>query len=143
MMKKYLSAFLKRGLLAAAGGPIVLAVVYGILGAAGVIESLTPGEFCMGILSVTLMAFIASGITAVYSVERLPLLSAILIHAGALYLDYILIYLLNGWLKSQAVPILIFTAVFVLGYAVIWFFIYLSIRAKTDRINRKLRGEQA
>ncbi len=141
-MKKYIPDFLKRGLMAAAGGPVVLAIVYGILGAAGVIESLSPGEVCKGILTVSLMAFIASGITVIYSVERLPLLCAILVHCAVLYADYLLIYLLNGWLKSQIVPILIFTSIFIAGYAVIWLCIYLSIRAKTDRINQKLRREQ-
>ena len=35
----------------------------------------------------------------------------------------------------------IFTAIFAVGYALIWVCIYFSIKAKTDRINRKLRGE--
>ena len=141
-MKKYVMEFIKRGLMAAAGGPLVLAIVYGILGQAGVINVLSPGEVCRGILTVTLLAFIASGITMIYSVERLPLLSAIVIHAGVLYLDYILIYLLNGWLKSQLLPISIFTAVFIVGYALIWAGIYFCTKSKTDRINAKLRGEQ-
>lgn len=141
-MKKHILEFLKRGLIAASGGPVVLAIVYGVLGATGTVESFTPREVSMGILTVTLMAFIASGITVIYSVERLPLPTAILIHAGVLYLDYLLIYLLNGWLLSQLVPVLIFTTVFLTGYAVIWLLIYLSIQAKTHRINQKLRGKQ-
>lgn len=140
-MKQYVMDFLKRGLMAAAGGPLVLAIIYGILGQTGVIDVLTPGTVCRGILTVTLLAFIAAGITMIYSIERLPLLSAIVIHAGVLYLDYILIYLLNGWLKSQIGPILIFTAIFLGGYGLIWLGIYCYTKAKTDRINAKLRGE--
>lgn len=142
-MKQYALTFLKRGLMAASGGPVILAIVYGLLGQAGQIISLSPGEVCLGILTVSVMAFIAAGISVVYTIERLPLMSAILIHGGVLYLDYILIYLLNGWLKSQAVPILIFTAVFLGGYALVWLLVYGSIRAKTDRINEKLRRDQA
>lgn len=141
-MKKYIVDFLKRGLMAAAGGPVVLAIVYGLLGVSGVIESLTPGEVCMGILTVTLLAFIASGITVVYSVESLPLVSAILIHTGVLYLDYLLIYLLNSWIPRNPAGIGIFTAIFAAIYGAIWLCIYLSIKAKTDRINQKLRGEK-
>lgn len=141
-MKKHILEFLKRGLIAASGGPVVLAIIYGILGTTGTVDSFTPREVSMGILTVTLMAFIASGITAIYGIERLPLPTAILIHAGVLYLDYLLIYLLNGWLRSQLVPVLIFTVVFLAGYAVIWLLIYLSIQAKTRRINQTLRGEQ-
>lgn len=140
-MKKFASDFTLRGLLAAAGGPMVLAIIYGILGATGAVDTLSPAEVCKGILTVTLLAFTIAGMTAIYQVERLPLVSAILIHGGILYLVYILIYLINGWLKNQLVPIAVFTAVFILGYALIWLCIYLSTRAKTDLINRKLSGE--
>lgn len=137
-MKKYVTEFLKRGLMAAAGGPVVLAIVYGILGNAGVIESLSPVEVTTGILSVTLMAFIAAGITVVYTAESLPLISAILIHAGVLYLDYLLMYLLNSWIPRDFTGIGVFTAIFAAGFAVIWLVIYVCIKAKTDSINKKL-----
>lgn len=141
-MKQHVLTFLKRGLMAASGGPVVLAIVYGILGHTGVIEGLSAGEVCLGILTVTLMAFIAAGITVVYTVERLPLVSAMLIHAGVLYLDYLIMYLLNSWIPRDLTGIGIFTAIFAVGYGLIWLVIYLSIRAKTDRLNRKLRSEQ-
>lgn len=137
-MKKYIAEFMKRGLMAAAGGPVVLAIIYGCLGGAGVIDALSPAEVCMGILSVTLMAFIAAGITMVYSIEQLPLISAIMLHGGILYLDYLIMYLLNSWIPRDLHGIGIFTAIFVAGYAIIWAGIYCSIRAKTERINKKL-----
>lgn len=140
-MKKYAVEFLKRGLMVAAGGPVVLAIVYGILGRVGVIAQLMPGEVCTGILSITLMAFIAAGITVVYTIEQLPLISAILIHAGVLYLDYLLMYLLNSWIPRNLTGIGIFTIIFVAGYAVIWLCVYLGIKSKTDRINQNLRSE--
>ena len=61
-MKQYCLTFLKRGLLAASGGPLILAMIYDILGANGQVTSLAPGEVCMGIVTVTLLAFIAAGI---------------------------------------------------------------------------------
>lgn len=139
-MKKYGLEFLKRGLMAASGGPVVLAIVYGILAQNGTIENLPAGEVCTGILSVTLMAFIASGITVVYVIEQLPLVSAMLIHGGVIYLDYLLTYLLNSWIPRNMTGIAVFTAIFVAGYALIWLGIYRSIKAKTDRINKKLHG---
>ena len=142
-MKKHIVAFLTRGLSAAAGGPIVLAIVYGILGAVGAVKHLTPGEVCTGILTITLMAFLAGGITVVYTMDRLPLISSILIHAGVLYLDYLMVYLLNSWIPRDLTGIGIFTTIFAAGYGLIWLCIYLSIKAKTDRINRKLWGEKA
>ena len=136
-MKKYVLEFLKRGLYAAAGGPVVLAIVYGILGAVGVIESLSPNQVMTGVLSVTLLAFTAAGITMIYTVEQLPLINAILIHGFVLYLDYILIYLLNGWVKHQLVPILVFTGIFIAGYALIWLIVYGIIQSNTKKINRQ------
>ena len=139
-MKQFAKEFLFRGLICAAGGPVVLAVIYGILGALGQVESLTPGEVCTAILSITVMAFLAAGITAVYQAERLPLLSAVLLHGGILYADYLLMYFLNSWIPRNWKGIGIFTAVFVIGYAITWLCIYLSIRRKTQRINQKLKG---
>lgn len=139
-MKQYCLTFLKRGLLAASGGPLILAMIYGILGANGQVTSLAPGEVCMGIVTVTLLAFIAAGIGVVYQIERLPLLSATAIHAGSLYLDYLLIYLLNNWIPQDWAFIGVFTLCFAVGYALIWGIILLSIRHRTNRINRHLRG---
>lgn len=138
-MKKFAKEFLLRGLMAAAGGPVVLAIVYGILGATGAVSSFSPREVCLGILAVTLLAFTVAGMTAIYQLEQLPLPTAILIHGAGLYLAYILIYLLNGWLKQQRIPILIFTAVFIVGYAVIWLIIYAFTKSKAERINQKLK----
>lgn len=141
-MKKFWLEFLHRGLLVGAFGPVVLAVVYGILGAVGVLESLSPGQVCRAILSVTLMAFVAAGITGIYTVERLPLISAILIHAGVLYLDYLMIYLVNGWMPRELASYGIFTACFAVGYALIWVGIWCCTKARTERLNRRIRGEK-
>ena len=137
-MKQYIKQFCLRGLTAAAGGPVVLAIIYGILGKCGVIESLPPGEVTLGILSITLMAFIAAGITVVYTVEQLPLPMAILIHGGVLYVDYLLMYLLNDWIPKGGIGI--FTLIFGLGYAAVWLVIYLSIRIKAAQITKKLHS---
>lgn len=139
-MKKHILDFLKRGLCASVGGPVIMAIVYACLGAAGVVTSFTPGEVCLAILSSAFMAFIAAGITVVYEIEKLPLFSAILLHGIILYADYIGIYLINGWLKSQLVPILVFTGIFIAGYAVIWLIIYFATKNSTASLNRKLRA---
>ena len=138
-MRNYLLEFLKRGLMAAGGGPVVLAIVYGCLGASGTVEFLTPAEVCLGVLSVTLMAFIIGGVGVIYTVESLPLPMAILIHAGVLYLDYLLVYLFNSWLPRNAVGA--FTAIFAAGYALVWLVIYLCIRAKTKKLNERIRAD--
>lgn len=138
-MKKYAAEFVKRGLMAAAGGPVVLAIIYGILGANGVISTLTPKEVCVGVLSITLMAFIAAGITMIYNVEQLPVMAAILIHAGVLYLDYLIMYLLNNWLPGNGNGIGIFTVIFAAGFALVWLIIYLCIRRNTKKLNKRIK----
>lgn len=140
-MKKFWKEFLFRGLICASGGPIVLAIIYGILGATGAAESLTPGAVCTEVLSITLLAFIAAGMTAIYQMEQLPLPTMILLHGGALYIAYILTYLINGWLQNSLIPILVFTGIFVAGYALIWLVIYLIEKAKTEKINKLLKKE--
>lgn len=139
-MKQFFKEFLLRGLICAAGGPLVLAVIYGILGATGAVDSLSPTEVCLGILTITLLAFIAAGMTAIYQLEQLPLPMMILLHGGALYIAYILTYLINGWLMNSLIPILVFTGIFVAGYALIWFIIYCIIKAKTAKLNKLLNG---
>ena len=139
-MKKYVLEFVKRGLMAASGGPLILAIIYGVLEATKTVTVLTPGEACMGIVSITVMAFIAAGITMIYQVESLPLPMAILIHGGVLYLDYLMIYLLNRWLPGNAVGI--FTIIFFAGFALVWLVIYLCIRKKTQRLNEKMKARQ-
>ena len=138
-MKKFLKEFLLRGLICAGGGPIVLAIIYGILSATGAVESFSPKEVCLGVLTITLLAFIAAGMTAIYQMEQLPLPMMILIHGGALYIAYILTYLINGWLLGQLIPILIFTAIFIVGYAAIWLLIYLVEKAKANKLNKLLQ----
>ena len=138
-MKKFWKEFFLRGLLCAAGGPVFLAIIYGILGATGAAETLSPKEVSMGILTITLLAFTAAGMTAIYQMEQLPLPTMILLHGGALYIAYILTYLLNGWLANQRQSILIFTSIFVAGYAVIWLIIYNVEKVKARKLNKILK----
>ena len=137
-MKKFWKEFLFRGLICASGGPVVLAIIYGILGTTGSVEHFSPREVCLGILTITLLAFIAAGMTAVYQMEQLPLPTMILLHCGGLYIAYILTYLINGWLLNQLTPILIFTGIFIAGYALIWLIIYFIEKSKTAKINKLL-----
>ncbi len=140
-MRKFAAEFVKRGLMAAWGGPVVIAIIFASLGANGVMETMTVHEVCLGILSSTVMTFVAGGITAIYQVEQLPLPMAALIQAGVLYLDYLLVYLMNGWLKNQMVPILTFTVSFAAGYALIWLVIYQVIKRQTQKLNEKLTAQ--
>lgn len=54
------------------------------------------------------------------------------------YIDYMGIYLLNGWLPVERIGA--FTLIFIAAFAVIWLIIYLSIRMKVNRINQKMQA---
>ena len=139
-MKTFWKEFFLRGLICASGGPIVLAIIYGILGATGAVEAFSPKDVCIGIVTITLLAFIAAGMTAIYQMEQLSLPIMILLHSGALYVAYILTYLINGWLPNALVPILMFTGIFAAGFALIWIIIYLVEKSKAEKLNKLLKG---
>ena len=137
-MKRFIKEFLKRGLICAAGGPIIISAIYLILGYSGAVDTVSVTKIGVEILTATLMAFIAAGITAVYQIERISVFTAALIHGFALYLDYIIFYLINGWLKSNIDAISIFTAAFVGGYAIIWLIIYLITKKEVKKLNSEI-----
>ena len=141
-MKKFVLDFVRRGLIATGLGPIVLAIVYLILKQSAAIDNLTVDQVCIGIFSLSALAFIAGGMNAIYQVEWLPLMTAILIHGGVLYIGYLGTYLLNDWLDFGVIPIIVFTAIFVVGYIVIWAIIYSIIRRNTEKLNEMLKKKQ-
>ena len=141
-MKNYIAEFIRRGLAAMGFGPLVLAVLYLVLSHTGVVTTLTVQQVCLGVFSLSALAFIAGGMNAVYQVERLPLMVAILIHGGVLYISYLATYLLNNWLNWEIVPVLVFSGIFVLGYLAIWAVIYTIIKRNTDRINAAMKEKR-
>ena len=137
-MKKHMLDFIRRGLTAWGLGPVILAVLYLILQQKGVLETLSVSQVCIGILSLSALAFIAGGMNALYQIEQLPLMMAILIHGGVLYLSYLATYLVNDWLEWGIAPILVFSGIFVVGYFIIWAIIYWIIKKNTDQINEMM-----
>ncbi|MBQ3090492.1 MAG: DUF3021 family protein, partial [Oscillospiraceae bacterium] len=51
-------------------------------------------------------------------------------------------YLLNDWLDFGIIPIVVFTAIFVVGYIVIWAIIYCIIKRNTTKLNKMLKEKQ-
>ena len=139
-MKKTVSGFVRRGLVACGFGPVVLAVFYLILRQRGLLETLTVEEVCTGIFSLAALAFIAGGMNVVYQIERLPVMVGILIHGGVLYVSYLVTYLVNDWLEEGTIPLLVFTVIFAVGYLTIWAIIYSVIRRRTAKLNEMLNN---
>ena len=141
-MKKMVLEFIRRGAAACGLGPVVLAVLYLILQQQAVVHTLTVNEVCVGIFSLSALAFIAGGMNILYQIERLPLMVAILIHGGVLYVSYLGTYLLNGWLEWGTTPILVFSVIFAGIYLAIWMLIYSATKKRTEKLNEKLKQKQ-
>lgn len=141
-MKKFVLEFLRRGFAACGMGPIILAILYLILQQTAAVETLTVNQVCIGIFSITALAFIAGGMNAIYQIERLPLMVAILIHGSVLYISYLVTYLLNDWLDWGVMSIVVFSAIFLVGYIVIWALIYSITENRTERLNEALKQKQ-
>lgn len=141
-MKEKVLDFVRRGLIACGFGPIALAIIYLILQKSVDIKSLSVTEVCLGIFTLSALAFIVGGMNTIYKIEQLPLMSAILIHGSVLYISYLGAYLLNGWLDAGVIPVLVFSVIFVVGYLVIWAIIYLTIKRKTKQLNEMLKKKQ-
>ena len=141
-MKKYIVDFCHRGLVACGFGPLVLMVCYLILQHNGAIETLTVNQVCLGIFSLSALAFIAGGVNVIHQIERVPLMVAILVQGVVLYGGYLATYLLNDWLEWGTMPVLVFSVIFLLGYLVIWLIIYSVTKKNTEKLNQKLKEKQ-
>lgn len=141
-MKHIISEFFRRGLAAFGFGPIVLAVLYLVLQENAVIHTLTVREVCLGIFSLSALAFIAGGMNVIYQIEQLPLMVAIFVHGLVLYISYLVTYLINRWLEWGAMSVLVFSGIFIFGYFVIWVIIYAIIKRNTRKINEILEKKK-
>ena len=139
ILKKYFKDFLLRGLVSMGFGPIILSIVYGILGLCRVVDKLAVNDVVLGFLSITALAFLCGGMTIVYQIEEIGISKAITLHGIALYVAYAVVYITNNWLKDGIIPFLIFTVIFVAGYALVWLLIYLITKRGTDSLNKKIK----
>jgi len=138
--RNFIKDFALRGMIAMGFGPIVLAIIYLILGLTGVATNIGVYEMVVGVLTITVLAFMCGGMTAVYQIESLGLSKAITLHGITLYIAYAVVYLVNGWLADGIIPFLVFTAIFIVGYLIVWLIIYLITKRSAEKINSGLKN---
>ena len=141
-MKKTVLDFCRKGFSSCGLGPIILAILYLILQKQEHLQTLTVDQVCLGIFSLSALAFLAGGVNVLYQLDRLPLMMAILIHGSVLYVGYLITYLVNGWLVWGTLPILVFSGIFIFGYFIIWGIIYAIMKKRTAQVNELLRNKQ-
>lgn len=137
-MKEFIRNFIKSGLQAAGFGPLILVIFYYIYSVTINFHTTSVQDVNKNIVSSLLLAFIAGGINAIFKVERIPLGLATTIDAIVIYLDYLLFYVLNDWIKLQIIPFLVFTVIYIIGYLIIWLCIYHQVKNQVQKLNQKL-----
>ena len=138
-MKAFVKEFLRRGFLFCGGGPFIVAVIYLCIAANGAAETVTFSHIAVEILSSLLLAFIAAGVTAVYTVDRLQLSTAALIHGAVAFIDYLGIYLLNGWIPMKWQAITLFIVLFAAVFMLIFFIIYKVNQRQIQKLNSRIQ----
>ena len=131
--------FFFRGLMFGGFGPIIAGIVYLILHFTLKGLTLTGLQVFTVIVSTYLLAFVHAGASVFNQIESWPLAKSTLCHFGLLYIAYVLCYVINSWIPFEPLVLGIFTAIFAVGYAVIWLAVYVSIRVTVKRLNRSLR----
>jgi hypothetical protein len=131
--------FFFRGLMFGGFGPIIAGIIYLILHFTLEDLTLTGLQVFTVIVSTYLLAFVHAGASVFNQIESWPLAKSTLCHFGLLYIAYVLCYVINSWIPFEPLVLGIFTAIFAVGYAVIWLAVYVSIRVTVKRLNRSLR----
>ena len=141
-MNKYTKTFLRRGLIFGGFGPIVMGIVYLILSFS--IENFSVGGVQMftAIISTYILAFVHAGASIFNQIESWPIAKSLLFHFGSLYIAYTLCYVINSWIPFEAIGFLIYTAVFVVVYLVIWLTVVIIVGREGRRINEGLKNQQ-
>lgn len=138
-MNKYFKSFLHRGLIFAGFGPIIVGIIYLVLSKTLDNFSLGGEEVCVAIASTYLLTFVHAGASVFNQIEEWPIAKSLLVHFGTLYLAYVLCYLVNSWIPFEWSVVGIFTAIFVVGYFLVWSIVFISIKATEKRLNVRLR----
>lgn len=138
-MNKYVKEFLHRGLIFGGFGPIVVGIVYFILSKFVGGFTLNGGEVLLAIVSTYLLAFVHAGASVFNQIEHWPIAKSLLCHFGTLYIGYSVCYMVNTWIPFEFNVLLVFTAIFVVTYFIIWGIVYLSVKSASKKFNAKLK----
>ena len=138
-MNKYLKEYLKRGLIFGGFGPIVVGIVLAILQICSVAVNLNGTQAFIAIFSSYLLAFVHAGSSVFNQIEAWPVTKSTAFHLSSLYVAYSICYLINGWIPMVLEAFLIFTAIFVVAYFVIWLTVYLIVKNTSKKLNNSIR----
>lgn len=137
-MNKYLKSFLHRGLIFGGFGPMVVGIVYLVLSLSIDGFSLSGGQICLAIFSSYVLAFIQAGASVLNQIEDWPIAKSLAIHFSLLFVCYSLCYVINSWIPFEPMVLVIFSAVFIVTYFIIWGIVYLAVKNTAKSLNEGL-----
>ena len=140
-MNKCVKNYLQRGIAFGGFGPIVMGIVFAILYAAGVDVRLNGVEILIAIVSTYVLAFVQAGASVFNQIESWSIAKRMGIHFASLYVVYIACYLINSWLPFSWEVILLFTAIFVGVYLIVWITVALITRGISKKLNNSLNAK--
>ena len=138
-MNKYVKEIFHRGLIFGGFGPIILGVICFILSKTVDGFTLSGLEVMTGIISTYLLAFVHAGVSVFNQIEHWSIGKSLLCHLSTLYVAYSLCYVVNTWSPFEPKILLLFTAIFMAIYFVIWGIVYVSIKATSKNFNAQLK----
>lgn len=138
-MNKYIKEFLHRGLMFGGFGPIIFGIIVFIVSKKT--DNFIPeaGEVFIGIVSIYLLAFVHAGASVFNQIEHWSIGKSLLCHLSTLYVAYSLCYVINTWIPFEPKMLLLFTAIFMIIYFVVWGVVYFTIKATSKNFNAKLK----
>ena len=120
-------------------GPIILGIVLSIVDASVDNFYISGWQILLAVVTTYMLAFVQAGASVFNQIEHWPLPKSLAFHFTSIYLVYVLTYVANSWIPFESMVILIFTAIFVVTYFVIWITVYLAVKATEKRFNKSLR----
>ena len=138
-MNKYVKEFLHRGLIFGGFGPIIFGIIVFIVSKTTDDFILEASEMLIGLVSTYLLAFVHAGVSVFNQIEHWSIGKSLLCHLSILYVAYSICYVINTWIPFEPKMLLLFTAIFMVIYFVVWGIVYFTIKATSKNFNAKLK----
>ena len=121
-------------------GPVTAALVIFIISHFEENLHLEASQVLIMTVSTYILAFVQAGATVFNQIEHWSVPKSLACHFSSLYAVYVLSYLDNTWIPFNINVILVFTAIFVVTFFVIWTTVFLTVRHLSKKLNKNLHG---
>ena len=121
-------------------GPATAALVIFIISRFDEALQLSASEVLIMVCSTYILAFVQAGAKVFNQIEHWSVPKSLACHFSSLYAVYVFTYLVNTWIPFNINVILVFTAIFVATFFIIWTVVFLAVRHLSKKLNKNLKG---